>query len=194
MRTERRVRRAYRDTVRSVDALVNALECDTPPDTAFIVHADHGEAFMEHGSYGHQRQLYEENLHVPLLGYNLPETGQVTLPATLSKLPKFIESIADESGTKTDGDRSLKMPTCPIAVAQTEIGGKVAVRTERWKYIDHGDESELFDLNRDPQEQRNCKLDFPDVAVELGTAVSNHRRKLQERQQIAAAAAELEEY
>ncbi|MCK6445941.1 MAG: sulfatase-like hydrolase/transferase [Planctomycetes bacterium] len=34
--------------------------------TLLVVVADHGEAFGQHGSYGHGSTLFEENLHVPL--------------------------------------------------------------------------------------------------------------------------------
>ena len=37
------------------------------PSTIVIVTADHGEALFEHGFLGHNTQLYEESIRIPLL-------------------------------------------------------------------------------------------------------------------------------
>ncbi|RPJ41573.1 MAG: hypothetical protein EHM19_11635, partial [Candidatus Latescibacterota bacterium] len=36
-------------------------------NSAFVYTADHGEEFWEHGNWGHNRTLFEESIHVPLL-------------------------------------------------------------------------------------------------------------------------------
>lgn len=36
-------------------------------DVIFVVTSDHGEEFMEHGSYGHGHSIFQELLHVPLM-------------------------------------------------------------------------------------------------------------------------------
>ena len=36
-------------------------------DTLVVVLGDHGEAFGQHHNYGHAAQVYEENIHIPLL-------------------------------------------------------------------------------------------------------------------------------
>lgn len=37
------------------------------PNTIFVITADHGEQFWEHGGMGHGMTLYEESIHVPLI-------------------------------------------------------------------------------------------------------------------------------
>jgi len=36
-------------------------------DTLLIITSDHGEGFMEHGTYGHGQSLYREEIYVPLI-------------------------------------------------------------------------------------------------------------------------------
>jgi arylsulfatase A-like enzyme len=57
----RTVRAAYENAVRIADRL-NVAE-----NTVFIVTADHGEAFGDHGQTGHGQTVYEEEVRVPLI-------------------------------------------------------------------------------------------------------------------------------
>jgi arylsulfatase A-like enzyme len=62
----------YDGSIRYADHLVGrfVLELDRIgilEETVFIVTADHGEEFWEHGYFGHTKALYEETLRVPLI-------------------------------------------------------------------------------------------------------------------------------
>jgi len=46
-----------------------AVEAGPARDTLMIVTSDHGEAFHEHGYLGHDREVYEEIMQVPLLAW-----------------------------------------------------------------------------------------------------------------------------
>ena len=51
--------------------LIGALdERGLTDSTLIVVIGDHGEAFRQHGTYGHASGLFEENLHVPLVLIN----------------------------------------------------------------------------------------------------------------------------
>ncbi|MCU4926514.1 sulfatase [Halobacteria archaeon AArc-dxtr1] len=65
---------AYVDTqiARLREALVAAGEWE---DTLFVVCGDHGEHVGEHGFFGHQYNLYDTLLHVPLVVHGGPFTG-----------------------------------------------------------------------------------------------------------------------
>jgi arylsulfatase A-like enzyme len=53
---------------RNVAALLRALrDGGLAQRTVVVIASDHGEAFMEHGSEGHARNLYREVTHVPLI-------------------------------------------------------------------------------------------------------------------------------
>lgn len=52
----------------NVAQIVTELEHrDLFKNTIFVITADHGEAFLEHGTEGHARNLYDEVTHVPLI-------------------------------------------------------------------------------------------------------------------------------
>ncbi|MFB6156073.1 MAG: sulfatase [Haloferacaceae archaeon] len=128
---------AYDNTIRYTDEFVDRLTTDLEDDDPLLVfHGDHGDAFGEHGMYGHGRQLYEELVHVPLLVANGP-TDRVTEPLSLRRLPGLLRSLA------TDGD--YERHTEPWAVSRNRMP-RVGVRGEEWKYIWSPDRNELYDL------------------------------------------------
>ncbi|MBI1319888.1 MAG: sulfatase-like hydrolase/transferase [Candidatus Hydrogenedens sp.] len=55
------------------------------PDTLFIITADHGEEFWEHGGTGHGLTLFQEQIHVPLI-----IVGPGVTPAVVDNL---VESV-----------------------------------------------------------------------------------------------------
>lgn len=141
--------RSYRDAIRSTDAFLDALQTDlADDDPTVVVHADHGEAFGEHGTYGHEEALYEENLHVPLVVANSATSGAVQSPVSLRSLPRLIEQLATaelvDPGTVTQAH--------VVATTEGVQSRGRALRGRRWKYITDGDRRELYDIRSDPNE------------------------------------------
>ena len=98
-RARRRIVDTYDDAVRYSDAFVRRLRedlLDRGIDPVFVVHADHGEAFGEHGTYGHLAYPYEEVTHVPLVVHGTGTTGRVERPFSLLDLPDLLVAVADE--------------------------------------------------------------------------------------------------
>lgn len=89
---------AYDAGISCVDKVVGELHTvfrDSGKDYLFIVTADHGQAFMEHGVFGHGLTLYEEQTHVPLImDLNGKYTGRVSTPVQLMDLYPTIMDIA----------------------------------------------------------------------------------------------------
>ncbi len=57
-----------RFTDQHIGKLVDALRaCGEWENTLFVLTADHGEEFFEHGHKGHQKSLFDEVVHVPLI-------------------------------------------------------------------------------------------------------------------------------
>ena len=55
-------------TDRHLERLMRSMkELDIFDKTLIVVTSDHGEEFLEHGSWEHQKTLYEEQLRVPLI-------------------------------------------------------------------------------------------------------------------------------
>ena len=140
-----RLRMAYDDTVRYTDAFLDRLRSMTDDRTALVVHADHGEAFGEHGTYGHEPYLYEENIHVPLVVTGVP-SATVERPVSLRALPSLTERLAD-------GDWDPHVAESSFTVSRTAGGERVALRSQRLKYIRGPGETELYDLARDEHER-----------------------------------------
>jgi arylsulfatase len=157
--TRDKLQAAYRDAVRSTDAFIERFVSDIPDDSVLLFHADHGEAFGEHGTMGHQSVLYEENIHVPLLVHGTDSDQTVDRPVSLSQIPSIIQSAAlDESFDPLE-------PTTDHAVSKTLDDSAIAIRTARWKYIDGETDELLFDLSVDPGEQTDVSAENPTVLV-----------------------------
>ncbi len=63
-------------------------------DSLLLLTADHGDAFGEHGYYGHPRYLHNELLHVPMIVYG-NDSNQTTVEQTVSTLdivPTILQS------------------------------------------------------------------------------------------------------
>jgi arylsulfatase A-like enzyme len=63
-----------------------------------IVTSDHGEQFWEHGSWGHGQNLYEHQIHVPLLVY-LPESVREELASAsraASAGPALVQGVVED--------------------------------------------------------------------------------------------------
>lgn len=177
---EERLWKGYRDAIRSTDEFVRTLHEAITDDVVLIVHSDHGEAFGEHGTYGHQSSLYEENIHVPLLLYNTHDSGRVSTPISLRKLPRLISTLR-----KDNGETCPREFTSEFVISRTESADTVAVRNRRWKYISGNSRPELYDLLEDPRESENLASDAPEVVNELQHLCDNHRRDGIEKEVIA---------
>jgi arylsulfatase A-like enzyme len=136
----------YDGCLHEVDAgvgrLLDALERKGWLDDAWlVVTSDHGEAFGEHGTYGH-RQLYEEELHVPLLVRppgGFPGGRRVADAAGLSDVAPTLLEAAGLPATGADAE----------AYRALIHGGR--------KLLAHGaaGRRELYDLRADPDEGRD---------------------------------------
>lgn len=155
-----RLRAAYRDSVRSVDAFIERLTADLD-DHVLVFHSDHGEAFGEHGTYGHQSTLYEENIHVPALVHGVESDATVDEPVSTVSLPDVVLSVAR-------GDRiDPEAVTTDYAVARTLDDSAFALRGRRWKYISSEDSEVLFDLREDTGETVDVSGDRPEIVARL---------------------------
>lgn len=155
--TRRKIMDIYDDSIHFGDILIKELqERLSEFDPIFIIHGDHGEAFGEHGVYGHfYPSLYESNIHVPLVIGNCDESGSINSPTSLIEIPKIIKRTAGiSSGSVLDINHDW--------VVATDYDGRynrnlAAIRTKNMKFISEqttsGDGKEMYDLENDPNEQ-----------------------------------------
>lgn len=165
---------AYDDSVRFTDRFVDAIAREVGEDTVLCVHADHGEAFGERGTYGHGR-YYDEVIHVPLFCTNHPKR-RITRPMSLRELPELLPAIA-RGEEVTEDERAL------VVTSRNQNGWRVA-HGGRWRYVTlHGD---------DWVEDRAGNRIESEPLLELGRRIIADLEEAQrERQRIIGAAAEV---
>jgi hypothetical protein len=188
-RTDDERRRFYDRALVASDAMllqVLAAFKDRPPERApiVIVTADHGEALGDHGQPYHSTDLYDSQIRVPLVitGPNIPaahiaETVSLTdLVPTVLDLAGF-EPVRDgtlDGGSFADLATGRRMPNPEGGVAYAAMikdrsnpGGIAAIVQGRWKLIDSGSSTELYDLHGDPDERSNLISIKPGVVEPL---------------------------
>lgn len=160
------------------------------PGTLVVAVGDHGEAFGEHGEYGHTIFCYEENIRVPLIfshGSSLPR-GLVVEDRVglIDVLPTILELYGLEAGKGIQG-RSLvphfrgraKIPPPPIYVESQygleEMGWAplTGMIDGDWKYLSLP-RPELYDLRNDPGERENLHDARPDQAGRMKDRLASY--------------------
>jgi arylsulfatase len=192
----------YDDSIRHGDKFLERLRQDLrEDDPVFIVHADHGEEFGEHGRYGHQPYLYESLVHVPLVIANAGRQGIVERPVSLRSLAPTIAELADveDVPARFPGrsllDQDADAPDLPWAISKVFAGGerRIAVRSRNGKYISDPQATELYDLRLDPDEQVNIHDRQPEATAAFEDVVAAHVETERERRAIGDAVASLPE-
>jgi arylsulfatase A-like enzyme len=157
--TDRHVERVF-ETIRRAGLL---------EDTLIVVTGDHGQAFGDpHDGYMQGRSVYEEDVNVPLLLWYPRIYKSAARSATIGSHVDLAPTIAALAGFPVPPDwqgRSLldanRAPRAYFYVAEDHF--TLGVREENWKYIFNLREGaeELYDLSRDPTEQRNLAAAQP---------------------------------
>jgi arylsulfatase A-like enzyme len=175
-------------------ALLDAVERRTHDQALVVVTADHGEGLGQHHWLEHATNLYDEQIHVPLLVRwpgEVPAGRRIATPVGLVDVAPTVLALAGiESPAPRDG-RSLaaairgdaELSPLPLFGIRGQVnestgwghGVKLSVRNDRWKYIYSSDAShELFDLEADPGEQKNVVGTEVARAAELREALEKH--------------------
>lgn len=137
--------------------------------TVVVIAADHGEAMYEHGFIGHNEQVYEESVRVPLIVHFPPGTIPGGRRAdALTGLLDIAPTIGDvlgipKSRTPSFDGRSLLEAAAggtdqpPGALLCRTVGPQphYALVDGRYKYMYNmrGADEQLYDLARDPGER-----------------------------------------
>jgi arylsulfatase A-like enzyme len=157
-------------------------------NTIFVLTADHGDEFYEHGEKGHSHSVYNELIHVPLI-LRLPDFAEgKRVPARVQSVDLFPTIMALVGGESeglglqgrsllplclgnefeerpvfadTTRFRRVKEPGTEKAYAQCVLHGRYKLIRHRMTDLPH----ELYDLQSDPAEQH--PLDDPTIQAEL---------------------------
>ncbi len=166
------LRQLYREEVQYFDRCIGRLlaelhQMGLGEETLLVLTADHGEQFYEHGHYNHPRQLYDEQVHVPLLiarpgreGEVAPEQVElVDLAPTLCRLAGA-EPPASWRGRDLFGDEVGPHIAFSATTGWWDTAGQHihAARTAERKLVLYARDGlilrqEAYHLGEDPSEQ-----------------------------------------
>jgi len=174
----KKLKELYLLTARDVDSYVRDIveyfkEKGLYKNTIFILTADHGEEFYEHGGFHHEIKLYEELIHVPMIMFG----GRIKskeISATVSHIdvfPTVMDFIGiskppewigknmllrnSHTATSEEGQRYHGSAFKGRTVKLDINFAKVAIVQGDWKYIHGIKTEELYNLNENPKEFQN---------------------------------------
>ena len=174
----------YRNALHYGDAalatLVEGLAARGLADrTLWIVIGDHGEAFGQHeGNFGHTFQLYDENVHVPLVVAAPGWTRAMRSARTVSLVdvaPTLLDLLGIEAPREYLGRSALDAEPHLAFFLADYSRPLIGLRDGPMKFI--GDlesgRDRLFDLDRDPGEIRNLLAALPDRSAWYRSALGD---------------------
>jgi arylsulfatase A-like enzyme len=177
----------YDAQVAFVDAEIRRLfaaVADVAPEsqTLRVVTADHGEGLGNHDQVGHGRNLYQEQVRVPLIVHGDPErlrhavvTGLVRHVDVLPTVAELLGVPLDSTDLRIEGRSLVPLLLDPSARIEMELafsqrrpaderrlrigwepGIKLSAQNEEFKFILNPEPPhEFYDLKRDPYELSN---------------------------------------
>jgi arylsulfatase A-like enzyme len=137
--------------------------------TAVLAYGDHGQAFGEHeGNYVHAKELYTENVHVPVLLLHPRRLGLPSRIGQLGSLDDLMPTALDLLGIAAppgSGMSLLSEAHDRLLFQMTTFGpGLVGFRDRRFFYVLSRTGRELlFDTIADPHERINVLDQHPDI-------------------------------
>ena len=147
-------------------------------DTIFVISADHGEEFDEHGSWGHGHSVYQELLWIPYIvrfpGV-VPANQRIKQTvSSMSIFPTIMEAVGAPAPSTLEGQSVLSWvrggppPAAPVAFSDF-LDDRRVIRAGRWKLILRGTNETFFDLEKDPEEQKELDRSRYPVAARYTT-------------------------
>jgi arylsulfatase len=171
-----------------IRALVAGLrESGRLENAILVVTSDHGEAFGEHGAWGHNAALFDEITRVPLLlwssggrlapGRSSTPVSLIDLAPTLMDLAGLEPPAAFDGGSLGPWIRGERTDS-RVIFFENPLNDEMGVRTAEWIYFEGlaGDNSRrwLFEA-RDTAQADNLAGRFPEVADRLSRLVVGRR-------------------
>lgn len=139
-------------------------------NSLIVIYGDHGEALNEHGHYGHYNNLYQEEIHIPLI---FKSSKPINLPsdefATLNDILPTILDLNQLPVPDTIDGISLLRPTPERTTYHDSRKGIIGLvkktPTSLFKLIYNIKTREklLFNLQDDPAEKNNLVQKFPQL-------------------------------
>jgi arylsulfatase A-like enzyme len=177
-------RARYDACVRELDdrlgAFFGRLRAEGLWDRASVVlTADHGEEFFEHSRMGHNTDLFDEQLRIPMI-VKIPgvRPGRLAMMAQLVDLYPTLIHLAGGKVPDTHGSDLLDAianhdPVEGYGFSELPGKGLWAVRSRSWKLISGmPGTGKLYDLQVDPAQARDIMASHPDAERRMQRALS----------------------
>jgi len=163
----------YKQTISYTDQFISALDAEISrlnldDKTIFCVVGDHGEAFGEHGMFGHERIPFDEVLrtlwvirapHLIKPGTRITQdVCSVDLTPTLLALMRFDTSRADFDGVNVLGPVPAERKLYFSCWLQPSPAGFIS-SNQKFIYDPASNTASVYDLRTDPFELHGVKLD-----------------------------------
>ncbi|MFC7019222.1 MULTISPECIES: sulfatase-like hydrolase/transferase [Haloarcula] len=194
--SEQWLKECYRDAARSADEFIRRLAQDLEASAPILLmHSDHGESHGDHATYGHEQQLFEENIRVPLLIHGTDQNDAVTDPLSLSTLPRLVELLtegrADSLGHLTTDFVLSDVESIPVANRRAKKMNYTphycSIRGKRYKYIQTPEGPELYDLHADSNEMTNIADPNRDLVAQFERLANVKTAKQIEKKRLRSA-------
>ncbi len=185
--------RLYDANLAYVDAEVGWLwrqvvETGLAETTAIAITSDHGEALCEHGFVGHNLQVYDESVHVPLIvrrpGGSRSRRHEA-LVSLLDVAPTIMGLLGldDETGFEGRDILAERRGNARTTVVFSRSAGELpafALRDDDYAFIYHPflDRAELFDRRRDPHELHDIAEAHPELVQRYRSEVTARADRL----------------
>jgi arylsulfatase A-like enzyme len=138
--------------------------------TLVVVVGDHGEAFGQHGHYVHGVDLYEEEVHVPLMLINRRlfhgETDS-TLGGMIDVAPTILDLLGATPPASWQGRSlfdSLRTRRVYLFTSRSRVLFGYREGNQKFIYDAGSNSAELYDLVKDPAESSNVIAAWPGTA------------------------------
>lgn len=193
---------AYDNSIRWEDEQVGEIlaelfRLDLAKKTMIVVVSDHGEAFGEHGSEGHARDVHQEVTNTPfIIGFPMRlEPGAVIAHATqnIDVFPTIYSILGIEPPELSDGksranwisgdyvpdypDRDFSQLDRSWGKKTAESDVVVAVREAGYRLIHvagHPERDRIYDVKSDKREAVNIAASVPNVLKNLRNVAEQH--------------------
>ena len=165
-------------------------------DATIVVMADHGEAFLEHNRLRHGREVYQTQVHVPLIiwkGDGSLKPNRIEAPTELiDVMPTLFPLIGLSAPRNVSGLNLLQTkasdPHRPSFSMTWNSRGILSdrhlmvhsIQQDQWKYIRTTDakssetvREEIYNLADDIAEHRNMQATRPDILKRLRESLSS---------------------
>jgi arylsulfatase A-like enzyme len=150
--------------------------------TVVVIVGDHGESLWERERWGHGHSLYQSELWVPLVLWEPggPPGGRSDAPRQLADLmPWILERVGGALPQASRRDPDLQVSQVLGRFDPGPEGGQRSdvymVREGRHKLIAEASGSELYDLERDPEERHDLAASAPERVAQLEARLAEWR-------------------